>query len=108
MCFASLYVPTSGNQGDLTAIEKRLVPKFVTKSIDCTGALYVSGKGFSHRQRSDSTSAHTYPPSISRKALRKLRKDSPGLNSEDVEEQKQTLLSTEDVKRRENRSPVIR
>ena len=27
MCFASLYVPTSGNQGDLTAIEKRLVLK---------------------------------------------------------------------------------
>ena len=37
MCFDSLCVPTSGNQGDLTVVEKRLVSKFVAKSIDCTG-----------------------------------------------------------------------
>ena len=43
---------------------------------------------------SDLPAAHTYPPSKSSKS----QKESPDLNSEDVEElAKQTLLSTEDV-----------
>ena len=47
---------------------------------------------------SDSTAAHTYPLStVIKKSFEKAQKDSRDLNSEDVDEQKQTLLSTEDV-----------
>ena len=42
---------------------------------------------------SDSTAAHTYPPStVIRKSFEKAQKNGRDLNSEDVEEQKQTLL----------------
>ena len=48
---------------------------------------------------SDSTAAHTYPPStVTKKSFEKAQKESQDSNSEDVEEQKRTLLSTEDVK----------
>ena len=97
MCFASLYVPTSGNQGDLTAVEKRLVPKFVAKLMDCTGHFMCLEKVLA-TDSSDSTAAHTYPPStVIKKTFEKAQKDSRDLNSEDVEEQLQTLLSAEDV-----------
>ena len=95
MCFASLYVPTSGNQGDLTAVEKRLVPKFVAKLMDCTGHFMCLEKVLA-TDSSDSTAAHTYPPStVIKKTFEKAQKDSRDLNSEDVKElAKQTLLST--------------
>ena len=97
MCFASLYVPTSGNQGDLTAVEKRLILKFIGKLMDCTGHFMCLERVLA-TDSSDSTAAHTYLPStVIKKSFEKAQKNSRDLNSEDVEEQKQTLLSTEDV-----------
>ena len=76
MYFAFLYVPTSANQGDLTAVEKRLVPKFVAKLIDCTGHFMCLEKVLV-TDSSDSTAAHTVLTLLvllSRKALRKLKR----------------------------------
>ena len=63
------------------------------------GALYVSGKALA-TDSIDLPAAHTsLLVQLSRKALRKLKKESRDLDSEDVEElAKQTLLSTKDVK----------
>ena len=76
MCFASLSVSTSGNQGDLTAVEKRLVSKFVAKSIDCTGHFMCLEKVLA-TDSSDSTAAHTYLPStVIKKSFEKAQKES--------------------------------
>ena len=73
LCFASLYVPSSGNQGDLTAVE-RLVPKFVAKSINFKGHFMCLEKALA----TDSIAlpvAHTsFLVLLSRKALRKLKR----------------------------------
>ena len=80
MCFASLYVPTLGNQGDLTAVEKRLVLKFVVKSMDCMGHLMCLEKVLA-TDSSDSTAAHTYPPStVNKKSFEKGQKGEPRLD----------------------------
>ena len=62
------------------------------------GALYVSGKGFSHRQHRFTRSSYFPPSTVIKKSFEKAQKESRDLDSEDVEElAKQTLLSTEDV-----------
>ena len=62
------------------------------------GALYVSGKGFSHRQHRFTRSLYFPPSTVIKKSFKKAQKKSRDLDSEDVEElAKQTLLSTEDV-----------
>ena len=94
MCFDSLYGPTSGNQGDLTAVEK----DWYRSSSRFHGALYVSGKGFSHRQHRLTRISYFPPSIIIKKSFEKAQKESQDLDSEDVEDlAKQTLLSTEDV-----------
>ena len=96
MCFDFLYVPTSGNQGDLTAVEKDLY-RNSSRSLSISRGT-VSGKGFSHRQHRF-TRCTCFPRStVIKKSFEKSQKESRDLNSEDVEElAKQTLLSTEDV-----------
>ena len=62
------------------------------------GALYVSGKGFSHRQHRFTRSSYFPPSTVIKKSFEKAQKESRDLDTEDVEElAKQTLLSTEDV-----------
>ena len=62
------------------------------------GALYVSGKGFSHRQHRFTPSSYFPPSTVIKKSFEKAQKESRDLDTEDVEELvKQTLLSTEDV-----------
>ena len=97
MCFDSLYVPTSENQGDLTAVEKEWY-RSSSRSRSISWALYVSGKGFSHRQHRFTRSSYFPPSTVIKKSFEKAQKKSRDLDSEDVEElAKQTLLSTEDV-----------
>ena len=62
------------------------------------GALYESGKGFSHRKHRFTRSSYFPPSTVIKKSFEKAQKESRDLDSEDVEElAKQTLLSIEDV-----------
>ena len=63
------------------------------------GALYVSGKGFSHKQHRFTRSSYFPTGTVTKKSFEKAQKKNQDLDSEDVEElAKQTLLSTEDIK----------
>ena len=61
------------------------------------GALYVSGKGSSHRHHRFTRSSYFPPSTVIKKSFEKAQKENRDLDSEDVELGKQTLLSTADV-----------
>ena len=89
-CFFICPLLGESNLGDLTAVEKDWY-QFYTGHFMCL-------EKFLATDSSKLPAAHTYPPStVIKKSFEKAQKESRDLNSEDVEEQKQTLLSTEDV-----------
>ena len=95
MCFDSLYVPTSGNQGDLAAVEKDWYRNSSRSRSISRGT--VSGKGFSHRQHRFTRCTYFSRSTVIKKSFEKSQKENRDLDSEDVEElAKQTLLSTEE------------
>ena len=81
MCFDSLYVSTSGNQGDLTAVEKDWF-----RRSSRSRPIYVSGKGFNHRQHRFTRSSYFPPSTVIKKSIEKAQKKSRDLDSEDVED----------------------
>ena len=50
------------------------------------GALYVSGKGFNHRQHRFTRSSYFPPSTVIKKSIEKAQKKSRDLDSEDVED----------------------